>query len=201
MHLCGLQKENPMSHTHSGAQTLCRIISEKERSDHREDHNDPVAHPCQNTVETGGVSPCSAADGHSRDRIQNDRRDEAEIHRGNDGISETENRVSDQCSEIADPRKNFDLPLHAMPHERSDPHDVEEKTQKDIHKEKESGHDICCGIPGIAPDGKIVACKGLVGFLQQGAAMMGQKSHRVSVRLYRTRERLHRYLKKEGLLE
>ena len=29
-----------------------------------------------------------------------------------------------------------------MPHERSDPHDVEEKTQKDIHKEKESGHDI-----------------------------------------------------------
>ena len=33
------------------------------------------------------------------------------------------------------------------------------------------------------------------------AAMMGQKSHRVSVRLYRTRERLHRYLKKEGLLE
>ena len=33
------------------------------------------------------------------------------------------------------------------------------------------------------------------------AAMMGQKSHRISVRLYRTRERLHRYLKKEGLLE
>lgn len=33
------------------------------------------------------------------------------------------------------------------------------------------------------------------------AAMMDQKSHRVSVRLYRTRERLHRYLKKEGLLE
>ena len=33
------------------------------------------------------------------------------------------------------------------------------------------------------------------------ATMMDQKSHRVSVRLYRTRERLHRYLKKEGLLE
>ena len=33
------------------------------------------------------------------------------------------------------------------------------------------------------------------------AAMMGRSSHRVSVRLYRTRERLHRYLKKEGLLE
>ena len=33
------------------------------------------------------------------------------------------------------------------------------------------------------------------------AAMTGGKSHRVSVRLFRTREKLYRYLKEEGLLE
>ena len=33
------------------------------------------------------------------------------------------------------------------------------------------------------------------------AAMTHSSSHRISVRLFRTRERLHRYLKEEGLLE
>ena len=33
------------------------------------------------------------------------------------------------------------------------------------------------------------------------AAMTHSNSHRISVRLFRTRERLHRYLKEEGLLE
>ena len=99
-----------------GPSALCRIISEKECCDHRKKHYDPIAYPCQDTVETGRISPGGATDSHSRNRIQNNSRDITEIHRGDNGISETEHGISDQRSQISDPGKYSDFPPHTVSH-------------------------------------------------------------------------------------